>query len=112
MSSSRSNSSVCARIETYSPAAIETAPAISPARPARRTTPAAGLAPATPRMSDTFDTSPSDTPNTAARAAPAWMSRWWCSIDGWMAWVTAMPGTRTDGTDGSTSVHRYREAQP
>ena len=71
MSSSRSSSSVCARIETYSPAAIETAPAMRPARPARRTTPAAGSAPATPRISETFDTRPSLTPNTAARADAA-----------------------------------------
>ena len=37
MSSSRSNSSAWACIEMYSPAAIETAPATSPASPARRT---------------------------------------------------------------------------
>src|SRR3954453_8657602 len=66
-------------MELYSPAAIETAPAMSPARPASRTTPGAGSAPATPRIRPTFDTRPSLTPNTAARAAPPRTSRWWCS---------------------------------
>ena len=71
MSSSRSKSSRWAVIETYSPAPIENAPATRPARPARRTTEAAGCAPAKPKMSDTLVTSPSDMPNTAARGTAA-----------------------------------------
>ena len=68
--SSRSKSSVWARIETYSPAAMEKAPAIIPARPARRTTACEACAPAMPKMSETLVTSPSLTPKTAARAPP------------------------------------------
>src|SRR5687768_13271496 len=77
-------------MELYSPAAIDTAPAIRPARPARRTTLGAGSAPATPRISPTFETSPSLTPKTAARAAPPCMSRWW--------WISTglMPGSARD----------------
>ena len=76
ISSSRSSSSAWAVIETYSPAAIDTAPPMSPASPARRTSAGAGLAPAKPRTMATLDTSPSLTPNTAARAAPPWTLRW------------------------------------
>ena len=63
----------------YSPAAIENAPPRSPARPASRTTPAGGLAPESPRIRETLVTRPSLMPNTAARALPPLMSRWWCS---------------------------------
>ncbi len=75
MATSRWISSFWALIETYSPAAMENAPATSPARPARRTTPAAGWAPATPRMRETLVSRPSLTPKTAARAAPPWTLR-------------------------------------
>ncbi len=57
-------------MEMYSPAAIEKAPAIRPAMPARRTAPAEAWAPAMPRMRATLETRPSLTPNTAARAPP------------------------------------------
>ncbi len=63
-------SSDWARIETYSPAAIENDPAIRPATPARRTAPADAWAPAMPRMRATFETRPSLIPKTAARAPP------------------------------------------
>ena len=63
-------SSRWACIETYSPAAIEKAPATSPARPVRRTTAPLGWAAATPTMSETLVTSPSLMPKTAARATP------------------------------------------
>src|SRR5436305_3254669 len=81
ISSSRSSNSLWAFIDTYSPAAIEKAPAIHPASPASRTYcgPLDAAAPATPRMRETLLTSPSLMPNTAARAVPPWMSRWWCS---------------------------------
>src|SRR5262245_37174861 len=55
------------------------APASSPARPARRTTEPAPPEPAKPRMSEMFDTSPSLTPKTDARAVPPATERcsWW-----------------------------------
>ncbi len=54
----------------HSPAAIEIAPATAPAMPARRTTEVSTPDAANPRSNETFDTSPSLTPNTAARARP------------------------------------------
>src|SRR5579872_6656786 len=67
----------------YSPAAIEKAPPSSPARPARRTKLPPAEAPAMPRTSEVFETSPSLTPKTAARAPPPEMSRWWrSSVEG------------------------------
>ena len=77
--SSRSNASRWTRIEMYSPAAIEKDPPNNPARPASRTTPAPGWAPAVPRTRDTFETRPSLTPNTAARSPPPRTSRCVCS---------------------------------
>ena len=74
-SSSRCISSACARMDTYSPEAMEKAPPTSPAIPARRTDPAEAWAPAMPRMRDTLDTRPSLIPKTAARAPPPLMSR-------------------------------------
>ena len=74
---SRTTSSFCALIEMYSPAAIDTAPARSPAKPATRTNDAWVEAPAKPRMSATFETRPSLTPNTAARDQPPCTSRCW-----------------------------------
>src|SRR5689334_23566534 len=69
-------SSSCARTDTSSPAAIEKAPASSPASPARRTVAAGGFAPATPSTSDTFVNRPSPAPRTAARTPLAPTSRW------------------------------------
>ena len=72
-------SSDWARIDTYSPVAMEKAPPMSPAIPASRTDPADAWAPAMPRISDTLETSPSLMPNTAARAPPPLTLRCWCS---------------------------------
>jgi hypothetical protein len=73
--SSCCSNSTCAAIETYSPTAIEHAPATRLARPASRTKLTLVCAPATPRMSATLVTSPSLMPSTAARAAPLCTSR-------------------------------------
>ena len=81
ISSSRSTNSAWAFNDTYSPAAIEMAPASRPDTPARRTNDGSVLAPAMPRMSATLDTSPSLIPNTAARAVPPWTSLCLCTID-------------------------------
>ena len=66
-----SNISRCERIDTYSPAAIDSAPASRPATPRqRRSRPRSTPAPATPMIRLVFETSPSLTPNTAARRLP------------------------------------------
>src|SRR5262245_61840385 len=54
----------------YSPAAIEKAPASSPATPATITTSLSTPAPATPKLRDRLETRPSLTPKIAARSAP------------------------------------------
>src|SRR3954453_23646455 len=61
-------------------------------------------APAMPSISNTFDTRPSDTPNTAARAAPPWTSRWWCSTDG--------PSGTANGTGSASTGQGYRRRAP
>ena len=71
--------------DTYSPSAIETAPATSPARPAVNTGPRAGVAPATPTTMPATETIPSLAPSTPARsqfsrpARPAACGSWPCS---------------------------------
>ena len=67
--------------------------------PAVRTTEAVVPAPATPRMSDTFDTRPSLTPNTLARATPPLTFRWWCSTGGA---ISVGAGTPELGTSVTT----------
>ena len=98
-SSSRSMSSRWAVMETYSPAAMEKEPAISPATPARRTNDPPGLAPATPRTRETLVTSPSLMPKTAARAPPPRRSLCSCGIAGSCscAWLTGVSVVRSLG---------------
>ena len=54
--------------DTYSPSAIDTAPATSPARPAVKIGPARAVAPATPTTIPATDTIPSLAPSTPARS--------------------------------------------
>src|SRR3972149_6916605 len=65
-----SKSSRWERMETYSPAAMEKAPASRPATPARRMVPACGAAPATPTTRLRLEISPSLMPKMLARRAP------------------------------------------
>ena len=62
----RSSTSRCTRIETYSPAPIENAPASRPEMPASTITARGWSAPANPMISAAFDTRPSFTPKIAA----------------------------------------------
>ncbi len=82
--------------ETYSPAAIDMAPATSPAMPAVRTASGDAPLPATPTMMAAVDTTPSLAPRTAARSHPARCERcdstWWWWSDG-----SAEPGTEDEG---------------
>jgi hypothetical protein len=71
-------SSFCEETDTYSPAAIEQAPAARPARPVSTIVCAEPPPPPTPAISDTLVTSPSMAPNTAGRSQPPDTSRWWC----------------------------------
>ena len=80
-------------------------PAMAPARPARRTIEASTPPPANPRISDTFDTSPSLIPNTAARAEPPVTERcwWWTSPGPWPNGTVRRPGRQLG--------HRYAPAR-
>ncbi len=110
--SSRWSSSCCAFIDTYSPAAIDTAPATRPAIPAVRTIDAVVPAPAMPRMSDTFETSPSLTPNTVALAAPPVTVRWWLSSASGRS-GRATPDCDAAACDGeSATMGRYPRSLP
>ena len=106
MASSRSRSSRWADIEIHSPDAMENAPAMSTAIPARRTTLGPALAPAKPRINDTLVTSPSLTPNTAARAPPPWTLRWWWSH----MWTSPVP--RRLGWASDARRPNSRDARP
>src|SRR5437667_9056387 len=76
MSSSAWKSSFWACIDMYSPAAIDTQPAINATRPASITTLESGRAAAMPSTTETLVIRPSLTPSTAARAVPRWIARW------------------------------------
>ena len=65
----------CELTDTYSPAAIDIAPATSPATPATRTSPARPAA-ATPTIRLAVETMPSLAPSTAARSQPMRDTRW------------------------------------
>src|SRR3954469_9813166 len=77
----RSSSSTCARMETYSPTAIEKAPAARLRNPGSRAQPGPPPAALIPRISETLVTSPSLTPRTAARAVPRCTSAARCRDD-------------------------------
>ena len=62
--------SACELTETYSPAAIDMAPATRPATPAIRMLPRSGVAAATPTIRLAVETMPSLAHITAARSQP------------------------------------------
>src|SRR4029453_10449977 len=65
------SASRCELTDTYSPAAIDVAPATSPATPATSTAFRDAAAAATPITRLAMDTMPSSAPSTAARSQPA-----------------------------------------
>jgi hypothetical protein len=73
------SASPCELTETYSPAAIDIAPATSPAVPVSRMEDCAAPAAATPAIRLAVETMPSLAPRIAARSHPiratAWVSR-------------------------------------
>ena len=76
-------------METYSPAAMDNAPASRPAMPVVTRPCDETPAPATPRIRLALDTSPSFTPKTAARRFPPDTRLWRCPISSTevgMAW--------------------------
>src|SRR5512140_3464851 len=70
MSSAASSESACERTDTYSPAAIDIAPATRPAMPATITLACVACAAATPSTRLAVETIPSFAPSTAARNQP------------------------------------------
>src|SRR5579864_3279997 len=74
--SSAASASACDLTDTYSPAAMDMAPATRPATPATMTLPCVVLVAATPSSKLEVDRIPSFAPNTAARNQPACPRRW------------------------------------
>src|SRR3546814_17123834 len=69
--------------DTYSPTAIDSAPATRPATPAVRTAPSDAPPPIIPTIRQAVDTMPSLAPSTAALSQPTRVDRcsslwWWC----------------------------------
>src|SRR4249919_797846 len=67
----------CELTDTYSPAAIDMAPATSPATPAISTAFCVAAAAATPTIKLAVETIPSLAPSTAARSHPMRSTRWY-----------------------------------
>ncbi|KAG1241987.1 hypothetical protein G6F46_015450 [Rhizopus delemar] len=68
MRRSAASVSACERTETYSPAAMDSAPATSPANPDVKMAPCVACAAATPVIRLAVETMPSLAPSTAARS--------------------------------------------
>ncbi|KKY04887.1 hypothetical protein RM66_22235 [Xanthomonas phaseoli pv. phaseoli] len=68
--------SACDCTDTYSPAAIDIAPATKPAMPVASTSAAAAPLLATPTSKPATERMPSLAPSTAARSQPALSLRW------------------------------------
>ena len=66
----------CELTETYSPAAIDMAPATSPATPAIKTSFCVAAAAATPTIKLAVEMMPSLAPSTAALNHPMRLTRW------------------------------------
>jgi hypothetical protein len=82
LETSACTSSFCEETETYSPVAIEKAPATRPATPVSATVWDAAPPAPTPLISETLVTRPSIAPKTAGRSQPPETSRWWCGGGG------------------------------
>ncbi len=95
MGEEASSSSRWDRTETYSPAAMDSAPASRPATPVNSTTDGATPVAPMPITSARLETSPSFMPKTAARKLPASCSRPRAArprtTSSWMASSATMP---------------------
>src|SRR3546814_6890261 len=84
------SASPCELTDTYSPAAIDIAPATSPAMPVTRIDDCAAPAAATPAIRLAVETMPSLAPRIAARSQPmrwaAWASRWVIPVSARSIW--------------------------
>ena len=79
----------CVLTETYSPKAIDTAPAARPAIPAVRIGAFSTVAAATPTTMPAVETMPSFAPKTPARSQFSLdASEPTCGSDGWLGFVT------------------------
>ena len=113
---SASTSSFCDETETYSPVAMENAPAASPASPVstmRCGEPPEAFAPApTPAISETLVTRPSMAPNTAGRSQPPETSLCWCPSASCCSLIsTDMVGFPRVGPGARWLAHRWRGAE-
>src|SRR5437773_504238 len=94
-------SSFCDDTDTYSPVAIENAPAASPARPVSTRSWREPPPPPTPAISETLVTRPSIAPNTAGRSQPPATSRCWCPRSSpWDCAAAVMVSNLRAGPDG------------
>src|SRR6476469_5527899 len=97
--------SACDWTDTYSPAAIDIAPAASPATPAVSTV--AGVAPvaATPTIRLAVEITPSLAPSTAARSQPMredlCHSAWGCGMAAGLCEGEALPTIRRQARQGA-----------
>src|SRR5580765_3097500 len=106
--------SACELTDTYSPAAIDSAPATSPAKAATRMGSRAGCAAATPTTRLLVEIRPSLAPSTAARSQPMLSVRWDSRCRRTERGDTSRPGARAVGAehDGLPVGGRQRRGLP
>src|SRR3954468_17132198 len=109
MSRSARSVSACELTETYSPAAIDSAPATKPATPASTTSCCEAAADATPTSRLAVDTMPSLAPSTAARSQPMRSLRW-SSVSGKSRVVSRWSVDRRDGRSVQPQIDRELSA--
>ncbi|KAG1530395.1 hypothetical protein G6F50_017344 [Rhizopus delemar] len=94
MRRSAASVSACERTETYSPAAMDSAPATSPANPDVKMAPCVACAAATPVIRLAVETMPSLAPSTAARSQPTRSERCSSGCREWRLMAVSVRGSR------------------